>query len=105
MKSAAQALLALLVVALVAIGLKATWQAGYDAHQKLSDAESASTLAANTNVAQRASQTLSFDLGAVSAFDAEASKTLLEIEGYETNSSSDTCGVPVDWVRQLEKFN
>lgn len=99
-----QVFLALAIAALAAIGLKAVWQAGWDAHQTLSDAERASTLAANAKAAQSASQTLSYDLGKVSALDASTSQILLEIESYAAPSDAGLCGVSVDRVRQLEQF-
>lgn len=100
-----QIALALAIALIAAIALKAVWQAGWDAHQKLSDAERAATLAQNARAAQSASQTLSYDLGKASALDALASQTLTEIEAYETGSSEiGVCGVSLDRVRQLEQF-
>ena len=94
-----------LFAALCFAGYRIAYSAGYAAHQTLSDAERAATLAANAKVAQGASHELSFDLGKVSAFDADASKTLMEIENYVPDSASDACGIPVDRLRLLQDLN
>jgi anaerobic selenocysteine-containing dehydrogenase len=91
------------LIAAVTYGLWFAYQSGWDAHQKLSDAERAATLAQNENVAQSASHALSYDLGQIQIGDASAEQILREIEFYvPSDDAAAVCGIPVDRLRQLE---
>jgi hypothetical protein len=100
-------LYAIIAVLIATLGSGALWisyQAGWDAHQSVSDAKREATQRENEKVIQRASERLSYGLGKAEVQDLIGQDLVWSIENDESLLGNDLCSLPAgsDILRKLE---